>query len=756
MTTLPMPLSQPEQLRALDIARDLARIGVPVFVAEPCSGPDCTTECQEKTQSKGVKVGYHLPTRWQQTRPDPRAVDRWRPGWALCAVGGVICDFLDTDPRNGGKESREALQATGQWPRSYGMAATPSGGVHEIIVPLGVGKGEPVRGVDLQGGAPPDAQGRTHQGFVFLAPMIRASKTDGRPRSYRWLIEPDLEALLAARGTDRSGAHLASLITRKPAAPKHVLHRPAEIFCDFWPAQADKVIADCLAEVTEGAESDWAGFRETLCLRSAYTLGGLVGGGYLTAGDAAARLTAAIEEAGQAPNEDDEAWIETGLRDGMRAPLWVRSRDPEVDPGPLDRPRVLSDCSLPDEFWESRAVLRNIRSAAHARARSADAVLGVVLARLSSLLPGSLRIDTGVGGTVALNFYSILLGIPGAGKTSSANIAEGLFPMMYDSDSVAHPVGSGQGIAAAYGAVVDGEFQQNVTKAFFYADEGAALLAMAKARESTTLATLRAAWMGGTFGSKNATSGLNRRVSGYSLGLWVGLQYAHAAELFSDASVGDGTLQRFVWFNASDLSIPTGRRRDDTPISMGWDLSAAWGAHDVTIPDWLKDEIYDRDVSISRGETVPEPGEEHAGLVRVKTACLLAILDHRVAVDEQDWALSATVLACSNAVAQTVKDAAAQRARAAEASAIAKRHRLATADAEHSEKLDEVKIEKLRRRAIEKTTESPGITHSALVCSLSRDRDAATMAIARAEAAGQLSINVGTHGRGRIVTPKID
>ena len=96
-----------EQQQALEAARTLAAAGVPVFVAPP---------------DPGSSTGFALPQAWQRTRPDPAAVDAWRPGWALCAVMGHGLDLLDVDPRNGG--SLEALGA--DVPACYASASTPS------------------------------------------------------------------------------------------------------------------------------------------------------------------------------------------------------------------------------------------------------------------------------------------------------------------------------------------------------------------------------------------------------------------------------------------------------------------------------------------------------------------------------------------------------------------------------------------------------------------------------------------------------
>jgi hypothetical protein len=70
----------------------MARVGIPIFTAEPTT----VTE-----------LGFLLPTKWEQTRPNIYTLDYWRPGMALCALGGVICDFIDIDPATTGtKESK--------------------------------------------------------------------------------------------------------------------------------------------------------------------------------------------------------------------------------------------------------------------------------------------------------------------------------------------------------------------------------------------------------------------------------------------------------------------------------------------------------------------------------------------------------------------------------------------------------------------------------------------------------------------------
>ena len=179
----------PEQAEALDIARQLAIAGIPVFVAAP-----------DETKP----TGFALPSGWQQTTPDAAVVDRWREGMALAAVMGHGLDLLDVDPRGGGDLGELGVPV----PVSYGAAVTPSGGMHSFIRSLGVRSRDRVRpGVDVKAG---DEHGEG-RGFAFVAPTVRTSKTTGEPAAYRWVVPPDLDRF---RGTadDVSGSELAALV----------------------------------------------------------------------------------------------------------------------------------------------------------------------------------------------------------------------------------------------------------------------------------------------------------------------------------------------------------------------------------------------------------------------------------------------------------------------------------------------------------------------------------------------------------------
>ncbi|MFC3500821.1 AAA family ATPase [Micromonospora krabiensis] len=265
-------LSPEETARALDIARRLVKAGIPVFSAAPNSSKPGT---------------FLYPNGWEGIRPDESWIDGWKPGFALCAIGGYLADILDVDPRNGGDASAEEVRAAGQWPRSFGQQATPSGGTHDLISATGEHKATDfMPGLDLQSGAP-DGTGR---GFAFIAPTVRPSKVDGVARPYRWIVEPDVEALAEFRGADDSTAGIVARVHAKrdrratPSAPAltgDVAGTPEVV-------RRVTQLRDELAAAPEGGGNN-------LAARLAWNVGQYVGAGQIDREQAAEILLSALD-----------------------------------------------------------------------------------------------------------------------------------------------------------------------------------------------------------------------------------------------------------------------------------------------------------------------------------------------------------------------------------------------------------------------------------------------------------------------------
>ena len=220
-------MNEDEKL-AIDVARSLIAAGVPVFAAEPCPESCQVVNPKTKQRHHGGPGKYHIPSHWEKTVPASVNIDRWRPGWALAAVGGHAVDFLDVDPRNGGDVSLAELTAHGHVPRILAEAKTPSGGVHYMITATGERKSTGfMPGLDLQSGGP-DGQGR---GFVWLAPTVRPSKANqdqGALRPYEWVQLPDPEVIQEYAGThDETTEGLVARVVAKRSAPSVRERSPA-------------------------------------------------------------------------------------------------------------------------------------------------------------------------------------------------------------------------------------------------------------------------------------------------------------------------------------------------------------------------------------------------------------------------------------------------------------------------------------------------------------------------------------------------
>ncbi len=132
-----------DPVNSLAPAHELADLGVPVFSArlDPAGQPD-------RTDRRWA--------RWEKKQPSSGAIDRWRPGDAMCAVTGVVVDVIDWDPRNdpGGRSWAKMETALGDdGPEVLWSVATPRGGVHLYVAALGLGSHNGfLPGLDLKGG----------------------------------------------------------------------------------------------------------------------------------------------------------------------------------------------------------------------------------------------------------------------------------------------------------------------------------------------------------------------------------------------------------------------------------------------------------------------------------------------------------------------------------------------------------------------------------------------------------------------------
>ncbi|TXS08092.1 hypothetical protein EAO70_35480 [Streptomyces sp. adm13(2018)] len=342
------------------------------------------------------------------------------------------------------------------------------------------------------------------------------------------------------------------------------------------------------------------------------------------------------------------------------APAWAPDIR-EADPVAVGRPG-----RLPEEFFAARPVFARIRQAAHAEGCSGDVLFYSTLARMSALVPHQYRAVTGIGGRASLNIFAAIVGTSGAGKSTSSSLTRMVMPALDDDFRDGLPVGSGEGIAEAFMGTVDeptGELHKGgpnkgdpvmrkVRKqvrhnAYFYVDEGQTIAKLSERNGSVLGETLRRAAVGETLGQTNASEERTRYVpaGSYSLGLLVGFQPSTAVPVLADASTG--TPQRFLWGWADDPSIP------DVPPAWPGELERGhWQRHlsdpvDIRFPERVRSMLWAEKVGRARGEIEVPELDGHAGLIKVKVAALLALLDGRDYATEEDWSLAEVVWTAS-------------------------------------------------------------------------------------------------------------
>lgn len=335
---------------------------------------------------------------------------------------------------------------------------------------------------------------------------------------------------------------------------------------------------------------------------------------------------------------------------------------------PVDQPLAdISEAHLPEDFWAARPLLAHIRQAAHSRARSGDAYLGAILARLAALTHPSIRLPAIVAAPAPLTLYVAQVGRSGLGKSSTVTGATELLP--YEGTQVADnmPLGSGEGLIELFYDMVMEEDQSGKMKpvkrqtrhgAFIYLDEGQALAELGNRKGSTLLPMLRTAWSGVVLGTSNASTETKRRLAAgsYAIGLVIAFQPSKAAELLADTA--GGTPQRFEWMQGTDPTLPD--TLPDWPGPLHWIHPTLLGYGDITnqrlmdIPESIAEPIRKRAIDLTRGTIQPDELDSHATLAKMKVAGLLAVLDGRHDITTEDWELAAVFQKVSHLVRSTV------------------------------------------------------------------------------------------------------
>jgi energy-coupling factor transporter ATP-binding protein EcfA2 len=396
-----------------------------------------------------------------------------------------------------------------------------------------------------------------------------------------------------------------------------------------------------------------------------------------------------------------------------QAPQMLSTPPPSIDPStgeviattPPDVPPFIST-----DVWEARQSLATIRQAADNRLIPPDALLGAVLARLSAQ-DHRICIPPISGNEVGLSSFAAIVGRSGTGKSQAISLARKIVPSV---DSVAEAnTGTGEGLRESFfGTVeVDGKEEKRQVRhgLILSIGEGSKLTQLSGRKGTTHTDFFLSAWVGEQTGDRNASATTTRELlpGSYAVGIALGLQ-PDAADWLLDGD-GLGLPQRFLWFSSY--------LRADRDADAAWPDDAAWqtpGALPLD-PTWqqrlharwrgVDDGVILLDVAepivaearqlremVGMGLRVLDTSDGQSTLLRLKTAALLARLEHRLNVTIEDWQLAAAIYETSKGVRQWVRD---QRADKATAEAQSRAQRSAS----HQAYLDESEADRQLRSA---------------------------------------------------------
>jgi hypothetical protein len=297
-------------------------------------------------------------------------------------------------------------------------------------------------------------------------------------------------------------------------------------------------------------------------------------------------------------------------------------------------------CYLPDEWWSQRPVLRHIRQAAHSRRLGADGVLAVVACRVMALVDYRWRIPPIVGAPASLNLMCGLIAPSGIGKSSTNATAAELVPFPGDMNIAYRPIGSGEGIAATYvgmeGNKADGEYQHR--SAMFYCDEGSAFAKLESRVGSLFASQLRSAAHGAMIGQQNGNKATTRTVGAheYRMVFVIGFQPTNAGPFIANDS--EGTPQRLIWATPFDPEhvLPPGEL-PAWPGQLPIKPSQPSGDCFVSFTEYIRNDVDWSDYARKIGEPTSSALDSHRDLERLRLAVVLAILDGRDNVTDEDY-----------------------------------------------------------------------------------------------------------------------
>lgn len=312
-------------------------------------------------------------------------------------------------------------------------------------------------------------------------------------------------------------------------------------------------------------------------------------------------------------------------------------------------------------FWTARPAHQHIHDYARARRVSPWALFGAVAARIVAATEPRVQLPPIIGGPASLNLFVALVGRSGSGKGAAMSAAHSAVQIdgMREPFDV-HPLGSGEGIGASYVGFEQGEdgknaLTQHTHAVMFEVGEIDTVAALGSRQSATLMPELRKVWSGERLGFKNRGASLTVAPHTYRASLICGVQPAKAGALLDDAD--GGTPQRFLWLPTTGHEIVRGA---EIPEPFVWNapgedvLPTHNGRRTLDVCRTARrtiEDAYDRTAALPIDAPTSEDDElnGHALLARLKVGAVLALLDGRGNVSDEDWQLAGIVMTRSDA-----------------------------------------------------------------------------------------------------------
>lgn len=309
------------------------------------------------------------------------------------------------------------------------------------------------------------------------------------------------------------------------------------------------------------------------------------------------------------------------------------------------------------DFWNRRPTLAHVRDFALARMVAPTAVFGCVLLRVAAAIPTHIVLPPTIGSVASLNLFVALVGPSGAGKGVAAGAAEDAFTWPTDAPMRAN-LGSGEGIAHAYahheGSGKNRAVVRDRESVMFELAEVDHFAAVTSRQGSTLDATIRSVYSGERLGSQNADPRRTLPIPAhaYRATLLMGVQPERARALFDGAA--GGTPQRFVWLPAvsAEISENPPSAPDPLPLTLPSWPRRGMRPNALALPATVTHAIRAAHAARNRGEGDALDG--HALLTRTKVAAVLAVLEGRLEVIDEDWILAGAVMAMSDRTREAI------------------------------------------------------------------------------------------------------